>query len=35
MAAFIDGQQIEDRAGLSDPVGPDAVIDIVQALSGG
>jgi hypothetical protein len=35
MAAFIDGRQIEDRAGLSDPVGPDAVIDIVQALSGG
>ena len=35
MAAFIDGQQIEDRAGLSDPVSSDAVIDIVQALSGG
>jgi sulfur-carrier protein len=35
MAAFIDGRQIEDRAGLSDPVDPDAVIDIVQALSGG
>ena len=35
MAAFIDGQQIEDRAGLTDPVGADAVIDIVQALSGG
>ena len=35
MAAFIDGRQIEDRTGLSDPVGTDAVIDIVQALSGG
>ena len=35
MAAFIDGQQIEDRAGLTDPVASDAVIDIVQALSGG
>ena len=35
MAAFIDGQQVEDRTGLSDPVGADAVIDIVQALSGG
>lgn len=35
MAAFIDGRQVEDRAGLSDPVGADAVIDIVQALSGG
>lgn len=35
MAAFIDGRQIEDRARLSDAVGDDAVIDIVQALSGG
>lgn len=35
MAAFIDGRQIEDRTALSDPVGSDAVIDIVQALSGG
>jgi hypothetical protein len=35
MAAFIDGQQVEDRTGLSDPVGAEAVIDIVQALSGG
>jgi sulfur-carrier protein len=35
MAAFIDGQQVADRAGLTDPVTPDAVIDIVQALSGG
>jgi sulfur-carrier protein len=35
MAAFIDGRQVADRAGLSDAVPPDAVIDIVQALSGG
>ena len=35
MAAFIDGQQIEDRTGLTDAVGADAVIDIVQSLSGG
>ncbi len=35
MAAFIDGQQVEDRTGLSDRVSPDAVVDIVQALSGG
>jgi hypothetical protein len=35
MAAFIDGRQVEDRTGLSDPVESDAVIDIVQALSGG
>jgi hypothetical protein len=35
MAAFIDGQQIDDRERLSDPVAPGALIDIVQALSGG
>lgn len=35
MAAFIDGRQVEDREGLSDPVAHDAVIDIIQALSGG
>lgn len=35
MAAFIDGRQISDRDALSDPVDPNAVIDIVQSLSGG
>ncbi|MCC7179360.1 MAG: MoaD/ThiS family protein [Acidobacteria bacterium] len=35
MAAFIDGRQIDDRERLSDPVAPGAVVDIVQALSGG
>lgn len=35
MAAFIDGRQIDDRERLSDQVPPEAVIDIVQALSGG
>jgi len=35
MAAFIDGRQIQDRAELSDPVPADAVVDLVQALSGG
>ncbi|MEZ5289344.1 MAG: MoaD/ThiS family protein [Vicinamibacterales bacterium] len=35
MAAFVDGRQIDDRDGLSDPVAPDAVIDIIQSLSGG
>jgi len=35
MAAFIDGRQICDRDGLSDAVPPDAVIDVVQSLSGG
>ena len=35
MAIFIDGRQVEDRDGLSDPVMPEAVVDIIQALSGG
>lgn len=35
MAIFIDGRQVRDRGGLSDPVSTDAVIDLIQALSGG
>jgi sulfur-carrier protein len=35
MAAFIDGRQISDRDGLSDAVPTAAVVDVVQALSGG
>jgi sulfur-carrier protein len=35
MAAFINGRQIEDRKTLSDAVEENAVIDIVQSLSGG
>jgi molybdopterin synthase sulfur carrier subunit len=35
MAVFIDGQQIEDRDTLSDRVPGNAVIDVVQSLSGG
>lgn len=35
MAVFIDGRQIDDRDGLSDPVAGDTVVDLVQALSGG
>ena len=35
MAIFVDGNQIQDRDSLSDPVPPGAVIDVVQALSGG
>lgn len=35
MAAFVNGRQVRDRTGLSDPVQPHAVVDIVQALSGG
>ena len=35
MSIFVDGKQLEDRAGLSDPVRPDAEIYVMQALSGG
>ena len=35
MAVFIDGRQVQDRDALTDPVGPGATIDVVQALSGG
>lgn len=35
MTAFIDGRQIEDRRSLSDKVPSGAVVDLVQALSGG
>jgi hypothetical protein len=35
MVAFIDGELVRDRDTLSDAVGPDSVIDIIQALSGG
>jgi molybdopterin synthase sulfur carrier subunit len=35
MAIFINGSQICDRDLLSDPVLPDGVVDVVQALSGG
>ena len=35
MVVFIDGDLIHDRAGLSDAVRPDSVIDVIQALSGG
>ena len=35
MAVFIDGRQLQDRDQLSDLVAPGAVIDVVQALSGG
>jgi molybdopterin synthase sulfur carrier subunit len=35
MAIFIDGRQVRDRAALSDPVDNDAVIDLIQSLSGG
>jgi sulfur-carrier protein len=35
MAIFVDGRHIRDRNGLTDPVPADAVVDLIQALSGG
>ena len=35
IALFIDGRQVEDRHGLTDRVSSGAVVDLVQALSGG
>lgn len=35
MAIFIDGRQIRDRQGLTDPIADEATVDLVQALSGG
>lgn len=35
MAIFIDGRQVRDRHGLTDPVDGNAVIDLIQSLSGG
>lgn len=35
MTIFIDGQPIKDRSNLEQPITEDAVIDVIQALSGG
>ena len=35
MALFVDGSQVMDREGLSDQMAAHAVLDVVQALSGG
>jgi sulfur-carrier protein len=35
MAVFINGGQIRDRDGLTDPVPADGAVDVIQALSGG
>lgn len=35
MAVFVDGRQVQDRDHLSDTVAATAIIDVVQALSGG
>lgn len=35
MVVFVDGAQIRDRVNLSDAVGPDGEVYVMQALSGG
>ena len=35
MVVFIDGEQAQDRDTLTDRVLPNAVVDVIQALSGG
>jgi hypothetical protein len=32
---FVDGAQLVDRTGMSDPVGPRGEVYVLQALSGG
>ncbi|MFZ1772870.1 MAG: hypothetical protein WAT78_02805 [Rhizobiaceae bacterium] len=35
MGIIVDGWRLDDRTGLSDPVGPNSEIHVLQALSGG
>jgi sulfur-carrier protein len=35
MAIFIDGRQVRDRVALTDSVDENAVVDLIQSLSGG
>lgn len=35
MAIFINGQPVQDRTRLTDPVPAKATVDVIQALSGG
>lgn len=35
MTIFVDGAQVLDRVGLSDPVEPGSEVHVMQALSGG
>lgn len=35
MAVFVDGEHIQDRRTLADPVKPNSEIYVMQALSGG
>ena len=35
VAIFVDARQVNDRLRLSDPLGPNSEVFVVQALSGG
>ena len=35
VAVYVNGQSLNDRVGLTDPVGPDDEIYVFQALTGG
>ncbi|MEO7245786.1 MAG: MoaD/ThiS family protein [Rubrivivax sp.] len=35
VAVFVDGRRCRDGQGLSDPLAPDSVVYVMQALSGG
>ncbi len=35
VVVFVDGQQVRDRLGLTDPVGEHSEVAVMQALSGG
>lgn len=35
VVVFIDGRRARDLRGLSDPLGPDSRVHVLQALSGG
>lgn len=35
VVVFIDGKRSSDRSGLSDSLGPDSTVHVLQALSGG
>ena len=35
MVLFIDGEMVEDRSGLTDPIDHDSELFVMQALSGG
>ena len=35
MTIFVDGRAVRDRVHLSDPLRPDSIVYVLQALSGG